>query len=388
MEIDNYRNFLAIVEAGSMTSASEFVHIAQPALSKQLKSLEGYFGTKLIITTRGSKHLILTDAGKILYHKAKYICSLEDMARIEIDDISDGNRGTLRISAANSRSSIFIKTCLEPFHDLFPNVVYEIYEGSVNEQSQQLLSGITELGILSVPLIHQNDFEILFQREEDICAIFSKNSKFLTDIGDKETVSIKDLASLPLCASAGCNLIMNKIFKAHNLKPNILSICTTRTAALQWAEDDYGVSLVPIEPGEDIGCHFTCRRIEEADTELYKTVVKVKGRPLSVIARKFLKFYSEARHSQRVGKLSTMLQRNTRITEHHAHPLIVNKKYKKEVRKLSASDLRTSFLSCLNLLRCQSEKISHFSWQYRFLHKAKHLPPYLGKRNTTSFFIY
>lgn len=34
MEIDNYRNFLAIVEAGSMTSASEFVHIAQPALSK------------------------------------------------------------------------------------------------------------------------------------------------------------------------------------------------------------------------------------------------------------------------------------------------------------------------------------------------------------------
>lgn len=79
-------------------------------------------------------------------------CSLEDMARIEIDDISDGNRGTLRISAANSRSSIFIKTCLEPFHDLFPNVVYEIYETDVNEQSQQLLSGITELGILSVAI--------------------------------------------------------------------------------------------------------------------------------------------------------------------------------------------------------------------------------------------
>lgn len=173
MEIDNYRNFLAIVEAGSMTSASEFVHIAQPALSKQLKSLEGYFGTKLIITTRGSKHLILTDAGKILYHKAKYICSLEDMARIEIDDISDGNRGTLRISAANSRSSIFIKTCLEPFHDLFPNVVYEIYEGSVNEQSQQLLSGITELGILSVPLIHQMILKS-YSKERKIYALFSR----------------------------------------------------------------------------------------------------------------------------------------------------------------------------------------------------------------------
>ena len=38
MEIDNYRNFLAIVEAGSMTAASEYIHIAQPALSKQMRS--------------------------------------------------------------------------------------------------------------------------------------------------------------------------------------------------------------------------------------------------------------------------------------------------------------------------------------------------------------
>ncbi len=307
MEIDNYRNFLAIVEAGSMTSASEFVHIAQPALSKQLKSLENYFGTKLIITTRGSKHLILTDAGKILYHKAKYICSLEDMARNEIDDVSDGNRGTLRISAANSRSSVFIKTCLEPFHDLFPNVIYEIYEGSVNEQSQQLLSGVTELGILSVPLIHQNDFEVLFQRKEEVCAIFSKNSKFLTEEMKKsDRISLSDIANLPLCPSAGCHLIISKICKAHNIKPKILSICTTRTAALQWALDDYGVSIVPIELTESLDSNLVCRQIDGVDPDLHKTVVKVKGRPLSVIAKKFLKFYSEVRHSERVEKLNTL----------------------------------------------------------------------------------
>lgn len=120
MEIDNYRNFLAIVEAGSMTAASEYIHIAQPALSKQVKSLENYFGTKLIITTRGSKHLILTDAGRILYHKAKYICSLEDMAKNEIGDVSDGSKGTLRftvaipeqLSSSRNVSSLFIASSL------------------------------------------------------------------------------------------------------------------------------------------------------------------------------------------------------------------------------------------------------------------------------------
>lgn len=297
MEIDNYRNFLAIVEAGSMTAASEYIHIAQPALSKQLKSLENYFGTKLIITTRGSKHLILTDAGRILYHKAKYICSLEDMAKNEIGDISDGSKGTLRFTVANSRAEVFIKTCLEPFHRLFPLINYEIHEGGITEQSQQLLSGIAELGILSVPPIHQNNFEVLFRRKEKIVAVFSTNSRFLKD---DAPLTLKDLSTMPLCFSTGCHLMMARAFSERSLKPQILSICTTRSAALRWAVDDCGVSIVPKEPREILGKNLVARDIDDLDTDLYKTVVRVKGRPLSVVSKKFMQFYSDVRNSERM----------------------------------------------------------------------------------------
>lgn len=75
MELDNYRNFLAIIEAGSFTGAADYVHIAQQALSKQLRALENYFGTKLIITTRGSRQILLTEAGRVLYQKSKvHVC--------------------------------------------------------------------------------------------------------------------------------------------------------------------------------------------------------------------------------------------------------------------------------------------------------------------------
>lgn len=90
MELDNYRNFLAIIEAGSFTGAADYVHIAQPALSKQLRALENYFGTKLIITTRGSRQILLTEAGRVLYQKAKYMCALEDLAKSEIENIMGG----------------------------------------------------------------------------------------------------------------------------------------------------------------------------------------------------------------------------------------------------------------------------------------------------------
>lgn len=303
MEIDNYRNFLAIVEAGSMTAASEYIHIAQPALSKQVKSLENYFGTKLIITTRGSKHLILTDAGRILYHKAKYICSLEDMAKNEIGDVSDGSKGTLRFTVANSRAAVFIKECLEPFHRLFPLINYEIHEGGITEQSQQLLSGIAELGILSVPPIHQNNFDVLFRRKEKIVCVTAENSMFLKGI---TIPTLPELAECPLCLSTGCHLMMSKIFAEKSIRPQILSICTTRTTALRWAEDDCGVSIVPMEPKEKLPEGLIAKAITGVDTDLYKTVVRVKGRPLSVVAKKFLQFYSDVRDSERMIKIKDL----------------------------------------------------------------------------------
>ena len=34
MDLENYRNFLAVIETGSLTGAAEYVHVAQPALSR------------------------------------------------------------------------------------------------------------------------------------------------------------------------------------------------------------------------------------------------------------------------------------------------------------------------------------------------------------------
>ena len=53
MDMEYYRNFIAIVEAGSLSAASKRVHVAQPALSNQLKLLQKKFGTQLVNIRRG-----------------------------------------------------------------------------------------------------------------------------------------------------------------------------------------------------------------------------------------------------------------------------------------------------------------------------------------------
>ena len=98
MDMEYYRNFIAIVEAGSLSAASKRVHVAQPALSNQLKLLQKKFGTQLVNIRRGVHNIELTNAGCILYNKAKYLCSLEDDTQREISDCVNGYTGTLRVS--------------------------------------------------------------------------------------------------------------------------------------------------------------------------------------------------------------------------------------------------------------------------------------------------
>ena len=60
-----YRSFIAVYQAGTITSASEVLFLTQPAVSQHLSSLETALGTKLF--ERLPRKLIPTDDGKALY---------------------------------------------------------------------------------------------------------------------------------------------------------------------------------------------------------------------------------------------------------------------------------------------------------------------------------
>ena len=57
MDFEFYRNFITVAETGNLTTASKKLALAQPALSAQIKTLEHYYGAKLIQTARGKRSL-------------------------------------------------------------------------------------------------------------------------------------------------------------------------------------------------------------------------------------------------------------------------------------------------------------------------------------------
>lgn len=106
MELRHLRYFTAIVDAGSISRASEQLLIAQPSLSRQLRSLELELG--LVLFERQAKRLILTTAGKAFLDLARDLVSRADQAMTAARSMASGEAGSLRVAAAPATISDII----------------------------------------------------------------------------------------------------------------------------------------------------------------------------------------------------------------------------------------------------------------------------------------
>ncbi|MBR6704666.1 MAG: LysR family transcriptional regulator, partial [Lachnospiraceae bacterium] len=93
MELRTLTYFVTVAEELNITKAAQILHISQPPLSAQIKNLEDELGTPLFI--RGKRHLTLTDAGQLLYQRAKDILNLSEKASAEITALNRGMSGTV-----------------------------------------------------------------------------------------------------------------------------------------------------------------------------------------------------------------------------------------------------------------------------------------------------
>ncbi|MBT2532782.1 LysR family transcriptional regulator [Arthrobacter sp. ISL-48] len=98
MEIRQLRRFLVLAEELHFGKAAARLHIAQPALSQELKALEKTLGLRLMDRTHN--YVALTDAGRRLREEAAHIIEAHDAAASAMEELRSPPRGTLRLGVA------------------------------------------------------------------------------------------------------------------------------------------------------------------------------------------------------------------------------------------------------------------------------------------------
>lgn len=287
MTLESYRNFIAIVECGSILAASNKLLIAQPSLSNQLKNIEAYYGAKLLIRNRHK--LELTDAGRVFYLRAREICQAEEKLHNEIHNKKTAFSELLKLSIPAGNSAYFLHHLFDDFRAEYPNVNFDFYEIPSDFAIPNVLNHVTEIGLIRSNLPGYASLAVYPYEKEKIVAICRPEHPLMQK-GDM--LDISQLADYPLAVPFDCLDLVRSSFGHCLLAPNISIITSSNATAIEWARSFGTVALASLTAADFQHIHdLSVKHFSDENLFITSAFIVNKEYPLSQAARNFLRFH-------------------------------------------------------------------------------------------------
>ncbi|MCG2585801.1 LysR substrate-binding domain-containing protein [Massilia sp. TS11] len=146
MELRQLRYFVAIVNQGSLSRAAQVLHIAQPALTQQLRQLEDELGAQLLHRT--AQGVSSTEAGKLFYEHALAILKQVADAASAVTQTAASPAGHVTLGLPHSISGALALPLLQAVQSQYPDITLQLSEELSGNLIDQLKSGRVNLAVL------------------------------------------------------------------------------------------------------------------------------------------------------------------------------------------------------------------------------------------------
>lgn len=133
--------FLAICQNKTGSKAAEALYITQSSLSTRLKTLEKELDITLFYRKKGSREMVLTEAGKLFYPLALQ----HEKLMQQMQQISHSFSKTLRVSSFNSLGTYFLPEICDLFLQNYPQFQLEMQDMEMDAAQQSLQNNTTDL---------------------------------------------------------------------------------------------------------------------------------------------------------------------------------------------------------------------------------------------------
>ena len=147
LEIRHLKTLVGLKNTGSLVAAAEQLNLSQSALSHQLKVLEDYLGTPVLV--RKTRPMRFTPAGQKLLELADKILPLVTQAEQQLSRIKTGNSGHLHIGVECHSCFDWLMPTLDQYRQDWPDVELDLSTGFDFNPTESLLRANTDLIITS-----------------------------------------------------------------------------------------------------------------------------------------------------------------------------------------------------------------------------------------------
>lgn len=241
MDLKQLNYFVHVAELGSYTRAAEFLNVAQPILSRQIRQLETELRRSLLI--RHGRGVELTEAGETLLKHSRTILKQLSDAREALSQKDGLISGRIVLGIPPTLSRLLAVDIIKRFRTQLPHASLGISEGlSVNLQSD-LLQGRIQVALLYNPPYSTEINTRLLQHEQLHLIATVTDPLFTPDT----PITADQLAQLPLIMPRSPNTyrsLFEREMASLNQKPNIILEIDSIDTMLELVAEEMGYAIL------------------------------------------------------------------------------------------------------------------------------------------------
>jgi LysR family hydrogen peroxide-inducible transcriptional activator len=230
----------------NFSQAAEKLEISQPALSKQILSLESELGTRLF--DRNSVPLRLTPAGEYFVREAEGLLYQQDQMLRTMEKFRSGEAGQLVVGITPFRGSYLIPQVVRKVRERFPGIRIRLHEAGSDILRKEAAEGKYDFAVVNLPV----DDSVLDVRELEqdklVLAVPNELKYLLTQKYSAELIDLSACKDLPF-AVVGQNQEMRRLFDrlcaSAGFVPNIAVEVVGLTTAWNIARSGAAATILP-----------------------------------------------------------------------------------------------------------------------------------------------
>lgn len=244
VEIRHLRSFVALAEERHFGRAAARLHVAQPALSQQLRRLEEELGVTLL--ERSTRRVDLTEPGRLLLERARGLIAEVDRTTGDLEALAAGRAGTVRVGFVGTATYDVLPQVARRVRAELPDVRLELHGELLGPALlDALLAGDLDLAVLRPGRSVPDGVVVEELRTEPLVAVLPEHHP----LAGAGSVRLADLAGEPLVThpSGQRSTMQPRVLEAywrHGLEPELVEVGETATLVV-FVAAGLGVGLVP-----------------------------------------------------------------------------------------------------------------------------------------------
>ncbi|MBB1492859.1 MULTISPECIES: LysR family transcriptional regulator [unclassified Paracoccus (in: a-proteobacteria)] len=285
MDLRQLRSFLEICRAGSITQAADRLNMAQPALTRQIQSLEEEMGVLLL--HRHGRGVSLTAQGELLQARSRQLLEdADDLVRVVSG--RDGElRGMVRLGLPPALAEVLTAPLIERFMTEHPHAQLRVSSGFTGHVRDWLRRGEVDLGVTYELALARGQRAIPLLREE-LCLICPPGEPLAG-----EPITFAEAFSGPLILPTPIHALRQLIDKAADIRgivPVVVAEIDVVSAMLTLVEKNLGRTILSRAMGgqaAQVGSRLVIRPIVDPVLSRMLALWQSPARDSTPVVRRF-----------------------------------------------------------------------------------------------------